>query len=67
MGTIFVARSANLSQWGSDVGISKHIYKLGYTEAAVKDVVAAGWAGMRMTGSWSVETGWRRGDAARTS
>jgi hypothetical protein len=34
-----------LSQWGYDVGISKHIYKVGVTDGAVKDVVAAGWAG----------------------
>ncbi len=45
MGTIYVARSKTLSQWGYDVGISKHIYKVGVTDGAVKDVVAAGWAG----------------------
>ncbi len=45
MGTIFVARSKAISQWGYDVGLSKHIYKVGYTDQPVKDVVAAGWAG----------------------
>ncbi len=45
MGTIFVARSKTLAQWGFDVGISKHIYKVGYTDGAVKDLIAAGWAG----------------------
>lgn len=45
MGTIYVARSKTLSQWGYDVGLSKHIYKVGVTDGAIKDVVAAGWAG----------------------
>jgi hypothetical protein len=45
MGTIFVARSASLSDWASDVGLSKHVFKLGVTDEDVKSVVAAGWAG----------------------
>ena len=40
-----MARSKTLSQWGYDVGLSKHIYKIGVTDSAVKDIVAAGWAG----------------------
>ena len=46
MGTIYVARSNTLGKWGSDVGLSKHIYKLGYSEGPVKAVLAAGWAGV---------------------
>ena len=51
MGTIYVARSKTISDWGYDVGLSKHLYKAGYTEEPVKDVVAAGWAG---AADWSL-------------
>lgn len=51
MGTIFVARSKTISDWGYDVGLSKHLFKVGYTEDPVKDVVAAGWAGVA---DWSL-------------
>jgi hypothetical protein len=45
MATIFVARSVALGKWASDVGLSKHVYKVGVTDEPVKSVVAAGWAG----------------------
>ncbi len=45
MATIYVARSNALSQWGYDVGLSKHIYKIGLTLRPAKELVAAGWAG----------------------
>ena len=45
MAAIYVARSSKLCKWASDVGLSKHVYKVGVTEEPVKPLVAAGWAG----------------------
>lgn len=45
MGVIYVARSAALGKWASDVGLSKHVFKVGVTDEPVKALVAQGWAG----------------------
>lgn len=45
MASIFVARSVKTGKWASDVGLGKHIYKLGVTQGDPKQEAAAGWAG----------------------
>lgn len=45
MAVIYVARSAKLAKWASDVGLSKHVFKIGVAEEPVKELAATGWAG----------------------
>ena len=45
MPVLFVARSAKLSRWASDVGFGKHVYKVGVTEEDPKALAESGWAG----------------------
>ena len=45
MGIFYVARSAKLCRWASDVGLGKHIYKVGVAEGDPKALAATGWAG----------------------
>jgi hypothetical protein len=42
---LYVARSAKLGRWASDVGLGKNIYKVGVLEGDPKALAAAGWAG----------------------
>jgi len=45
MGFIYVARSVKLGRWASDVGLGKHIYKVGVSVGNPKELAAMGWAG----------------------
>jgi hypothetical protein len=45
MPVLYVARSAKLSHWASDVGLGKNVYKVGISDEDPKALAAAGWAG----------------------
>jgi len=45
VGILYVARSAKLCRWASDVGLGKHVYKVGVATGDPKSLAAAGWAG----------------------
>ena len=45
MGVIYVARSAKFSKWASDAGITKNVFKIGYSEEDPAPLIAAGWGG----------------------
>jgi hypothetical protein len=45
MAILYVARSAKLGRWASDVGLGKNVYKVGVTDTDPKTLAASGWAG----------------------
>ncbi|MDO8608165.1 MAG: hypothetical protein Q7R40_16645 [Phaeospirillum sp.] len=47
MGTIYVAKSKTLQAWGGDVGLGKHLYKIGVVEDdSPAELLAGGLAGV---------------------
>ena len=62
MPSLYVAYSLAMQEWGADVGVSKHLYKAGFTDGDPKDAVeelnAEGYAGQKdwlLAGSQIVE------------
>ena len=51
MPSIYVARSVKAGKWASDVGLGKHLYKVGVTDGDPKAEAASGWAG---ESDWSI-------------
>lgn len=49
MATVYVAKSMSLQKWGAEVGLTKHLYKVGVAqdsaEAAVEELNAVGHGG----------------------
>ena len=45
MQVLYIARSAKLCRWASDVGLGKHVYKVGIAEGDPKALASTGWAG----------------------
>ncbi len=45
MATIYVARSVKLGRWASDVGLGRHVFKIGIADGDPKALAASGWAG----------------------
>jgi hypothetical protein len=45
MGFLYVARSAKLARWASDVGLGRYVFKFGVSESDPKIAAAGGWAG----------------------
>ncbi len=41
MPSVYIAMSETMQEWGNDAGISKHLYKVGFTDESPADAVKA--------------------------
>ena len=39
MPSVYIAMSQSMQEWGNDAGISKHLYRIGFTDGAPADAV----------------------------
>lgn len=63
MPSVYIAMSAAMQEWGADAGISKHLYKVGFTdgtpEEAVKELNEGAYGGQKdwvLVGARETET-----------
>jgi hypothetical protein len=54
MAVLYVAVSKNLAGWAADVGLTKHVYKLGVAEGSADDAIKA-----LNNGGFAGESDWR--------
>lgn len=58
MAVVYIATSKNLAGWAADVGLTKHVYKLGVAEGSADDANRNGGSFRTLLGRyWQLEFG----------